>query len=199
MKIRFARILQHLAGSLAAMTALLATVAARADVCVSCAGPDAAYACTVAGASMSKDDARYKLLCITELAKSGGHQSCAVSRAVTAPCPGEPKTIAAPAGAGDFDETPTPSPPAQTSAPPAATGQPASGQGTTTVPKTTTQGGEPAQGDNGVNGGDAAEKTDNSAAGLAKLAGNAMEKTGKAVTDAAKTTWKCLSTLFGDC
>ena len=197
MEIRLARVLQRLA----AITALLASAAARADVCVSCAGPDAAYACTVAGVSMSKDDARYKLLCITELAKLGGHQSCAVSRAVTAPCPGEPKTIAAPVGAGGLDEPLIASPPAETSTPPGgADGQPASNQATTTtVPKTTTQGGEQAQGDGGVEGGDAAEKTDNSAAGLAKSTGDAMEKAGKAVTDAAKSTWKCLSTLFGDC
>ncbi len=199
MELRLARVLPLLAGSLAAIAALLAPVAARADVCVSCAGPNAAYACTVAGASMSKDDARYKLLCITELAKSGGHQSCAVSRAVTAPCPGEPKTVAAPVGAEGFDETLISPPSAETSTPAAAGQAPSNGVTTTTIPKSAAPGGEQTQANGGAKAGDAAEKTEDGAAGLAKSTGEAMQKAGKAVTDAAKTTWKCLSTLFGDC
>ncbi len=67
MEIRLARVLQRLA----AITALLAS-AARAPTCACLARDRRRLRITVAGVSMSKDDARYKLLCITELAKLGG-------------------------------------------------------------------------------------------------------------------------------
>lgn len=161
-----------------AATATPMSQTALANVCVTCNSPDAAYSCVIEGASMAPDDTRAKLLCITELAKSGGHQSCAVSRAVTAPCPGEVRSVVAPSGDGST------SPPSPEAAAPAPTAKPTQ-ERETTVPKS-----KPAA------EGDVSETGEKDSAGSDE---GAIEKAGKAVTDAAKSTWKCLSSFFGDC
>lgn len=188
--------------------ALLVALAgpARADVCVSCTGPDAAYSCVIDGGGIASDDSRAKILCMTELAKSGGHQSCTVSRAVVAPCPGEVRKIAAPGLAAPTLAEPQPAapapaaPPPQQAAEPQSAPQPATGEQVTTVPKTTPpKTVQEAVEDGAAGAGEALKKTGAGAADVAKSAGGAMEKAGKAVGDAAKTTWKCLSSFFGDC
>lgn len=92
-----------------ALTALVAFFAAwpahSGEYCVSCSGPEAQYRCAVEGQAAADPGAR--LLCITSLAKSGGHQSCTIDRKSAPPCPGELKVIAAPQGyAPDADAGP---------------------------------------------------------------------------------------------
>ncbi|MGQ0457466.1 MAG: hypothetical protein ACT4OU_10430 [Hyphomicrobium sp.] len=185
---------------LAIAAAMVASGRAAADICVACTGPDASYACSVDTAALPSDDSRLKLLCITELAKAGGHQSCTVSRAVTAPCPGEVKKLAAPG----LDAAPHVAPPASSPAPanpPSAVAPVENGEAVTTVPKTTPppKTVQEAVEDGASGAGDALKKTGEGAADIAESAGGAMQKAGKAVGDAAKSTWKCLSTFFSDC
>lgn len=74
-----------------------AAIGAEAELCVTCVGPQAAYRCLVELPATSKTvDARAQMLCATELATAGGHQSCSVARVSTAPCEGPLRAIKAP-------------------------------------------------------------------------------------------------------
>ncbi len=95
-----------------------------AEYCVSCTGPDASYRCEVGG---NGADARAWLMCITELAKEGGHDSCSVDRKAASPCPGIHKVLAAPEGA-------PPPPPVQTAIPEPAPSAAAAGRRAATGP-----------------------------------------------------------------
>ena len=79
----------------AGMAAGTAETVRAAELCVACTGPDARYACEIDGAGETPDS-RLTLYCMTELAKAGGHASCSVERAKSAPCQGEKKLLANP-------------------------------------------------------------------------------------------------------
>src|SRR5690349_4877573 len=85
--------------------AALAQSSAASEYCVVCAGPDATYRCQVGGVAPTgrETDPRLQLLCISEIAKSGAHDSCSIDRKATSAgageaCPGELRVIAAPTG-----------------------------------------------------------------------------------------------------
>ncbi|MGQ0672394.1 MAG: hypothetical protein ACT4N2_05875 [Hyphomicrobium sp.] len=89
------RMSKRLSFTLAVATGL-AGPAVAAEYCVSCSSPDVSYRCEVE--SIAPSDARAWLLCVTELARQGGHDSCSVDRKVSTPCPGVHKVLAAPPG-----------------------------------------------------------------------------------------------------
>lgn len=87
-----------------ALFAILATtlpragLAAEAELCVACNGPPAVYRCLIELPAGSKSaDARAQMVCATELATAGGHESCSVSRVSTAPCEGPVRAVKMPA------------------------------------------------------------------------------------------------------
>lgn len=87
------------AGAALALLTLAAAGPARSgEYCVSCSGPEAHYRCTLEGGAMAGADPGARLLCITTLAKDGGHASCSIDRKSAPPCPGDLKIIAAPQG-----------------------------------------------------------------------------------------------------
>jgi hypothetical protein len=193
----------------AVATALLGTIAGlgveAAEYCVTCADPEAQYACTFDGASQGPGDAGLKLYCITELAKSGQHGSCSVDRAQSKPCAGKIVQLAGP------DATqPLPSPPANATAgtgtptgtpatPPAK--DPSKASGTTTLPKSDAP---PKTVEEMVKKGtadasDTLEKSGDTAVEAAKTTGSVLQNAGKSVGDAAKKTWNCITSLFGNC
>lgn len=193
------------------LTAVLALpgAASAATMCVTCVGPDATYRC-VSEAAASPNDARYQFLCITELAKSGGHQSCSVNRNATGPCDGPERVVGlAPDFKSDTPPLPIattpgePLPPAGEPLPPVgnptAAGAPGAPppstqpkplepikSGETNIPKSP----PPTMDDMAK---DASQSTP-----IGK-AGKALQDTGKAVGTAAQKTWHCLSSLFNDC
>ncbi len=72
----------------------LLTGAAAQEFCVTCSGPDATYRCVIGGeATVAARNSRGQFLCITELAKAGGHKSCSAARGQATPCPGETRTV----------------------------------------------------------------------------------------------------------
>ena len=82
----------------AALMLLVLSIAAPAasaqEYCVICSGPDAKYRCSIGGEpSIAAGASRGQLLCITELARTGGHASCSVGRNSAEPCEGEPRTV----------------------------------------------------------------------------------------------------------
>lgn len=156
------------------------------EYCVTCAGPEATYRCEVEGTPAGQgSDPRSQLQCITALAQSGGHESCAVSRAGTEPCDGvlkviAPSTLDVPPEAADQANVEMPAP-AEPAPPDAAAGAAEPPRTVEELAKSTVQ---------------------SSKAGLEK-AGEAVvggaKGAGSAVGTAAKKTWDCLASLFSDC
>src|SRR5262245_9391092 len=122
------RLISHLlAAIMGTVLAALAPEASATEYCVSCAGPDAIYRCEIEGTPEGAGtDPKAQILCTTELAKSGGHENCAVSRGSTVPCPGETRLLAAPIPepgppptiGADAPEATAPEPASEDAAPP---------------------------------------------------------------------------------
>lgn len=180
------------ATSVAAAVAMLACSSGTkaAEYCVTCAEPAATYACVVGGsAADAPADPREQLICIAELAKSGGHASCSVPRSAPKPCPGILKIVAAPAGAGPTQPGGEGAGAAEPSSPAAETAPADAGPDGATA--------EPEKAPRTVE--EMAEKTvQSSKEGIAK-AGENVGKAGSAVGNAAKKTWDCIVSLFSDC
>jgi len=183
--------------------AFFATTASAAEFCVTCDTPAAHYKCVLPGPAGNPGDARLKIWCMTELAKAGNHASCTVDRQAQSGCDGEVKQLALPGGY-EVDLAPPAAAehiPAEQQPPPAAAaGQPVP-PAQTDVPKTQNP---PATVKEAVEKGvESTEKaigdTEHAAAEAAKATGSTVEKAGQAVGNAAKKTWKCITSLFGDC
>jgi len=173
----------------------LGTGASAQEFCVSCSGPEASYRCLIGGeASISARSSRGQFLCITELAKAGGHASCSATRGQATPCPGETRTVmfslADPGGAQEGMA------PAVEISPPPTTGAglapmelppPAMHQEPAAAPPPVTEHAPPA------------EEKPNAVEDLAGKTGKAVSDTGKAVGKAVKKSWDCVTSLFGDC
>ena len=162
------------------------------EFCVVCAGPEASYRCLIGGnVHQATRIARGQFLCITELARSGGHTSCSASRAQATPCAGETRTVMFPPGeldnapsqpaATEVDPLPAPPPPADAMSPPPL------GPGEDAQHATNEEHNAP----------DPASS--NPLENLSKKTGKAVQDTGEAVGGAVKKTWDCVTSLFGDC
>jgi len=172
----------------------LAAIASAQEYCVTCTGPDVKYRCLIGGdRGMTARSSRGQMLCITELAQSGGHASCSVSRATTEPCDGQLKTVMFPAGT-EPDAPPQAEAQPQTTAPPPAAAVP---------PPAEAPPGQPPSQEAAETAGEIADETANNSTDGLKKAGEAVSKTvqdtGNAVGNAVTKTWKCLSSFFGDC
>ena len=192
-----------------AATLLSAGVVASAEICVSCTGPDAKYTCVVNMSTAGTIDTVVKLYCITALAKAGPHSSCAIDRNTKAPCQGARKELPLPGALEQAFDSPQQ---LQTALPP-VTSSPPGAPGAVPAPS----GAAPrAAADDGSHPGQEAAKEgpprtvqemmENGAKGdgfspgkAAKSTTTALEKAGSAVGDAAKTSWKCLSSFFSNC
>ena len=170
------------------------------DYCISCAGPEAHYNCRLDLPGANPRDLRLQLLCISQIATTGGHETCAVDSPQPTSCPGTLKVVAAP------DEIMV-APPAQApktaatsegAAPPKAAGK---APAETVVPKDpkppkTVQ--EVVEKSAAATG-ETLEQAGGAAKGAAKSAGGMLQNAGSAVSNAAKKTWNCVTSLFGNC
>jgi hypothetical protein len=193
----------HLRFSLIAAT-LICTLAAGAmaqEYCVTCTGPDASYRCLIGGdAPMAARASRGQFLCITEIAKAGGHASCSAARGQATPCPGETRTVMFPPGdpgGAPLAETPAarpmqPAPPTAPLAPLA----PAKEYAPAPLPPPDQQQAVP---HDPQAPGAPEEAKPNAVENFAKKTGEAVTETGNAVGNAMKKTWNCVASLFGDC
>jgi hypothetical protein len=207
----------HLKSTLYAGASVLLTAGAAAgtEMCVKCTGPDANYACVVNTTATGTIDTVMKLYCITALAKAGPHASCAIDRNTADPCQGVRKELPMPAAIDQaVDEprqpeavTPALEVPAASApgtsptvppAPPGAAkgGAPPSPEAAKEAPPKTVQ--EIVE-KSTKSAGDGISETQKSAGEAAKSASTALEKAGTAVGDAAKNSWKCLSSFFSNC
>jgi hypothetical protein len=168
--------------------------AAAAEVCVVCSGPDATYRCTVDHSSnierYRSGDRVLQLLCISELAKAGGHTKCRVSRDPTGFCAGEARTIGlagieAALAAGSAGAPPGPVDAHETVPAPVQGGP----------PRTVEQLARQATQASSVQLRKAGEVMTDSASSAASR----LEKAGDAIGGAVKKTWLCLTSLFKQC
>ena len=196
----------------AALLTLASTEAAVAqEYCVTCTGPDATYRCLIGNeATGAARSSRGQFLCITELAKAGGHASCSAARGQATPCPGETRTVMFTLGDPEASplETGTPqpmpaSPPPSAAAPPAPAMAPGTSQ--PLAPVAVPPEPQPAQGppQQTVDAPDGSEPqpqhNPNAVEKLADQTGKAVSDTGKAVGHAVKKSWDCVTSFFGDC
>lgn len=174
------------------MTTTAAQPAAAQSVCVRCTGPDQSYSCSLApdapGAAPRGKALQYN--CIQEIARTYSHERCQVKQHDIGSCPGQVHMVsglppAAPAvgladraGSDGADRGGLNSGPASAPSAPQQQADPLSSQ-----PK---QQREPA-----------------TVVELAKRAANNTDKeirrSAETVSNAAKSTWRCLSTFFSDC
>lgn len=199
-----------------AVAPVLMRPALATEYCVTCAGPAAMYACAIEGdAADAPINPRMQLLCIQELARQGGHETCSVPRSAPQPCPGVMRMVAAPA---DGAPIPAAAQPANTN--PAAAAAPEEAQEAAQepvpapVPVPEAVGGTtPAAGGKKKEPRTVEElaaqtveaskkglqKAGDAVTGTAEKAGNKVGEAGSAVSTAAKKTWHCLSSLFSEC
>jgi hypothetical protein len=154
---------------------LLPASAAAQEICIVCEDPRSTYRCAAQDAPTRPGDVRLGLVCITELAKTGGHSSCSVSRKQSGHCEGILKTVSV--GGGEV---------------PAVLGKPAAsppgpGPGASQpVPEAKPKTGPPET---------VAELAKRTAEGSKEQ----LKKAGDGVSGAAKKTWRCLTSLFKEC
>jgi hypothetical protein len=171
--------------ALAILLLAAAQPATASEYCVVCYTPDARYRCmTSDGREGQGTDQRAWLQCITQLARSGSHESCSIDKASTAPCLGVVKQI----DLATIDE-PRPTEPAGPQQPhpqaPRQSAIPTDGEPVAQPPANDPPpGGEPA----------AANEP-----GIMEKSKENLEKAGGAIGDAAKKSWECMSSLFKKC
>jgi hypothetical protein len=175
--------------------------ASALDICISCNAPEAHYTCRLDLPGANPRDLRLQLLCITQIAQQGGHATCQADRASAEACQGAVKVVGAPA-IEDAAPAVSPPSPAPVAPPPPETKAPGKrSSNETVVPKTPdapktvlemVEKGAAGTGETLQNAGGAVKDA-------AQTTSGTFGKAGAAVGSAAKKTWKCLSSLFGDC
>ena len=77
---------------LAALCCALAAQAEAQEYCVACTGPNAVYRCVIDGAQPGGSQP-LQMMCITTMAKEGGHATCGIKRGTVFDCDGPVKRI----------------------------------------------------------------------------------------------------------
>lgn len=163
-----------LISSLAVAGLMLGAAPAGAEeICIVCEEPRTIYRCAAQDGVTRAGDVRLGLACITEIARSGGHSSCSVSRRQPGTCQGALRSVAV----GGL-------PPAVLGPPPKEAAAPA--MPPQAGPESKTKSGPPAT------VAELAKRT-------AETSKEQLKKAGDGVSGAAKKTWRCLSTFFKDC
>lgn len=142
------------------------------EYCVSCSGPDALYRCVIEGAQ-PRGGQSLQMLCVTAMAKAGGHATCGVKRGTVFDCDGAVKRV--PWTALDAPQQPEP---AQAAAPKSGLAPtPATPPAPEAPPQTVLELAKRAN-----------EKT-----------AEQMKKASDTVKDATKKTWDCMLSFFTRC
>lgn len=175
----------------------MAVAQTPSGLCVVCSEPSASYSCVIAEANdpylMRGGEKALHFVCVTELAKLGGHASCRVRRDFSTHCDAPQRVVSlkglaepAPATAG-----------APQGADPAASADQKGAAATGVAPQPAQPQGPP-------------QTLEELAKRTASGSGDALKKTGTAVVDGAKSagsavggalqqTWTCVTSLFTSC
>ena len=174
-----------------------------AEYCVTCEGPPALYRCVIDGqAEGPGKDPRASLYCISEMARQGKHERCAVSRGAPFPCPGltalvKPQ-LPGPTHPEHAAPYPDPQPPPDAHPDSGANETETAGappQPASNVPRTV----EELAGQTVRSSQQGLEKAGQAIGGTAKKAGEGIGKAGSAIGQAASSTWTCITSLFSSC
>jgi hypothetical protein len=156
------------------LACVLAEPAIAQEYCVACTEPSAVYRCIIEGAQPGGQP--LQLLCITAMAKAGGHGTCSVKRGTVFECDGPVKRV--PWAANTQAQQSAPMPPA---APGGAA--PSDGPPDTVV--------------------EMARRANQQTSDQMKKAGEnftqGAKSMGEAVTNATKKTWECMISFFTRC
>jgi hypothetical protein len=160
---------------LALLLALGAGSAEGQEFCVTCSNPPSIYRCVIDGAQ-PRGGQSLQMLCVTAMAKEGGHATCSVKRGTVFDCDGAVKRVPWTA----LEPLPQPEvPPSRDAlaAPPNPAAAAPSGPSPDATPQTMVD--------------------------LAKQANEKtveqMKKAGESVKQATKKTWECVVSLFTRC
>jgi hypothetical protein len=167
----------HFAGALlVAQIGLQIGTATAQEYCAACTGPNGLYRCIIEGAQ-PRGGQSLQMLCVTAMAKQGGHATCTVKRGTVFDCDGTVKRIPWTALDAPARQEERPVPPAP--APPKAqpTAGPAPSPATEAPPQTVL---------------DLAKQANEKAA-------EQVKKAGDTVKDATKKTWDCMFSFFTRC
>jgi hypothetical protein len=163
--------------TLGTVACVYAGAAAAQEYCVACTEPDALYRCVIDGARPGGGQS-LQLLCVTTMAKSGGHATCTVKGGTVFDCNAPIKRVPWVAS----DRPPQPGgaqlpavPPATQSSVPAKPEEP---------PKTMVE---------------LAKRANEQTSEQMKKAGETVKSTGQAIGEATKKTWDCVISFFTHC
>lgn len=177
---------------LTALTCLLAGPASAQEYCVACSEPGALYRCIIEGAQPGGAQS-LQMLCVTTMARQGGHATCGVKRGTVFDCNGIVKRIPwsaseAPRTPGSGESLPWASQPTPAPEPAAAPPPPAPSPPLATPPA------HPAT---------APEQPPQTVLEMAKRANEdtarQMKKAGDTMKEATKKTWDCVVSFFKKC
>ena len=167
--------MERLGPSLGLWILALASAAGAQEFCVACSEPSAVYRCVIDGAQ-PQGGQPLQMLCVTAMAKAGGHGTCSVKRGTVFDCDGAVKHVpwaalnAPPLAAAPPAPAPAPTPPR----PEAAAAPDPTSEG---PPQTVVE--------------------------MAKRANqqtsDQMKKAGENLSQGAKKTWDCMTSLFTRC
>lgn len=154
---------------------LFAPPARAQEYCVACTEPNAVYRCVLEGARPGGGQP-LQMLCITAIAKAGGHATCGVKRGTVFDCDGPVRRVPWTAAG---EETPAPLAEPKPEEKPSDPSAP---------PKTVIE---------------LTDRATKKAASDVKKAGESVKEGAKTfgedISTGAKKTWECLSSLFFKC
>ncbi|KAB2914877.1 MAG: hypothetical protein F9K29_14165 [Hyphomicrobiaceae bacterium] len=168
------------------LAAAICTGVSRAEAqeyCVSCSEPNALYRCIIENARPGGGQS-LQMLCVTTMAKTGGHATCSVKRGTVFECDGQIRRIPwsaveAPPAPTDQSNLPPPPPPPPAAAPKSDPQKP---------PQTMV---------------DLAKQANEQTKEQLKQAGDNVKQSaksvGQALGTATKKTWDCMTSLFTRC
>lgn len=188
---------------------LAAPPAARAqEYCVACTEPAAVYRCSVE--TSTPQPLPSKLLCISTMAREGGHATCAVKGGTVFDCNGPIRRIGAVnPSLGPGNAAGQASPPTQTTPPdqrgqaagqgpaPAATPAGANGPGPAVAPPV-----QPASAPQAEANSDQKappQTVEQLAKQVGKSSGDGLKSVGDAIVGGSKKAWGCIASLFTSC
>jgi hypothetical protein len=182
---------------LTVVTCSLAGGAVAQEYCVACSEPNALYRCIIEGAQPGGGQS-LTMLCVTTMAKQGGHATCGVKRGTIFDCNGIIKRIPWTASETRGPDAAQPLPWANQPGPkpePAATPPPPSALPSFAPPvQPAPKPDEPPQ-----TVLEMAKRANEDTAKQMKKAGETVGKAGETMKEATKKTWDCVVSFFTKC